>query len=114
MARVLTEMALRFLRAPCVVSRPTTSRDGAGGQSKTLEQIEATVGRLEEITSSADVPDVIAEKLGARQPYRFSLPPTSQVRPGDRLVIDGRAFDVLTRSKPTDAVLVRGLCVEVG
>lgn len=110
----LRDMVLRHLPSRCIVQKPTTTSDGAGGTTKAFGTRESTVCRIEAIKSSADVPDTLNERIGHRQPYRFGLPYDSGVLPGDRLVVEHIAYEVLTASRQPERVITDGLCVEVG
>lgn len=113
MSEALRTMAERHLVTPCTVSSVANVSDGAGGFIRTPTIRENTRCRIEVIGSSADVPDTIKERIGARQPYRFSLPHDSAAVPGDFLATDAATFEVMTAPRPTTAVLVSGLCVGV-
>lgn len=113
MSDALRAMVARHLTAPCTVLRPTLVSDGAGGNTESLVAIADGYCRIEVITSTADVPDTIKEKVGGRQPYRFTLPHDTLAQPGDRLLAAGVAYDVLTTLRGTNNVGVNGLCVAV-
>jgi len=75
------------------VERPTMASDGAGGQTVAWQAAGSYAARL--APAGAEDERQMAGRMTATCLWRITLPAGADVRPGDRLQVSGRRFEVL-------------------
>ncbi len=89
--RATQDMALP---SSCAISRVALTSDGAGGQTESWSTNATVSCRLGALGNSG-AERVIAERLTSVTPFVVTLPAGTDVLPKDRIVVDGRAFEVV-------------------
>ena len=79
----------------CVISRPTLTPDGAGGQTEGFATVATVACRVGPMGNRGEE-RAIAERMGAVTPYMVTVPTTTDVRTQDRIVVGARTFEVAT------------------
>ncbi len=72
--------------------RDTEVSDGAGGRTTTTATIAAGDCRLRALTPGAE--RVVADRVGAQSGYAVDLSPDVDVRPSDRITVNGRPMEI--------------------
>lgn len=91
-ARLRQLVETRAMPDSCAVTRDVMTSDGFGGFTRAPATVATVPCRLRPAGQGAE--QVIADRAGFQQPYAVELPTSVDARPGDRLVIAGRAFEI--------------------
>lgn len=89
--------------------RPSTTRDGGGGQSTSWQELDSVRGRVSQATAATE--REAADQHGADLTYPVYLAPEADVRRGDELADgSGRVFVVLAAYPPSRPIYLRADC----
>ena len=110
----ITAYQKQFMTDACVVVTKTTASDTAGGRSTSWTGATSTTCRVAP-TGNQPQEQIIAQRAGTTAVYTISLPVSVTVTAKDRLVVDGRTFEVIgVLARSTDwKTVTRCVCVEV-
>lgn len=97
--------------ASAVVSRPTLTPDGYGGQTKTYATVTTTTARISPANSAREAR--LAEQLGAISLWRLTLPHLTDVLHADRIVVNGRTFNVVLVDSHSWGTATVAICMEL-
>lgn len=79
----------------CIVSRPTLTADGSGGQTEGWATAATVACRVAPM-GARGAERAIAERMGAVMAYVVTVSTTTDVRSQDRIVVGARTFEVVT------------------
>jgi SPP1 family predicted phage head-tail adaptor len=100
------------MRDTCAVVRDTSTADTGGGITTTADTVAVTRCGLSAVSSSAE--RAVADRMGWTVAYSIRLPFGTDVTPSDRLVVDGRTYEIggiLTNDRTATAKIA--VCQEV-
>jgi SPP1 family predicted phage head-tail adaptor len=87
------------LETTCQIQRTTDTSDGAGGQTAGSPSTVATVGCTYHERDLSREERELAGRLGVSVLYTFTLPYDANATTRDRLIADGRTFEVAAIAK---------------
>jgi SPP1 family predicted phage head-tail adaptor len=107
-------LAARYLTDTCVIERATRTRDSLGGTTATWTTL-ATVPCAIAPRNLQPSEQVLAGRLGSRTAWTVRLPAGQDVKPADRLSINGLPYEVVDALGPrTIEVLRTVVAVRIG
>lgn len=85
-----------------VISRPTLTSNGAGGQVTTWAAAGTVIGRLSPrvIRPRPEISDLTSDAVLATRPFIVTLPAGTDVKPTDRLITHGNTYDIDNLDNP--------------
>lgn len=96
--RTQAEIAAAALPNPCVLQRGTRTTDGLGGTTTAWSPVASTVCLVSLHTDELE--STVADRLKDRPAYRVRIPAAVEAELDDRLVVDGRTFEVVAIARP--------------
>jgi len=109
----LQSVAAYALTASCAIVRDTEVSDGAGGQTPTPVTVATVACRISLTGGQMPAERELAARLQVAAPYTVRVPAGTDVRETDRIVSDGRTYQVVGVIAPTWEVVRKAICEEV-
>lgn len=94
------------------ISRNTPAADGYGGYTDSWATSSTVAARIAERRLRPDE-QLIASQIEATVVYTIRLPADTDVRERDRIVINGRTFEIAGVVRKTWPVMLKVVCTEV-